>query len=229
MVIRPCSIPARSSITFASGPRQFVVHDAFEITSWEPSYLSSLTPITTVMSSPLAGAEMITFFAPASRCLAAASRLVNRPVDSITTSTPRSFHGSCAGSRTARPLKPLPSTTISSSVAETSPGNRPRIESYFSRCASVLLSVMSLTPTISMSDVPAAFCAATARQKLRPIRPNPFTPTRTVMFSRSSMNCSSVASGCGQPTAAGRSPRAQSSRPAGGGEDRLPVNGHTIG
>ena len=49
------------------------------------------------------------------------------------------------------------------------------------------------------------------------------------MFSRSSMDCSSVASRCGQPAAAGRSPRAQSSRPAGAGEDRLPVNGHTIG
>ena len=29
---------------------------------------SSLTPITTVMSSPLAGAEMMTFLAPASMC-----------------------------------------------------------------------------------------------------------------------------------------------------------------
>ena len=91
------------------------------------------------MSSPVAGAEMITFFAPASRCLAAASRLVKIPVDSITTSTPRSFHGSCAGSRTARPLKPLPSTTMSSSVADTSYGSRPRIESYFNRCAKRLV------------------------------------------------------------------------------------------
>ena len=129
---------------------------------------------------------MITFFAPASRCLAAASRLVKIPVDSITTSTPRSFHGSVAGSRTASPLNPLPSTTMSSSVADTSYGSRPRIVSYLSRCASDLLSVMSFTATISMSAVPATFCASTARQKLRPIRPKPFTPTRTVMFPRSS-------------------------------------------
>ena len=88
---------------------------------------------------------MITFFAPASRCLAAASRLVKIPVDSTTTSTPRSFHGNVAGSRTARPLNPLPSTTMSSSVDDTSYGSRPRIESYFSRCASDLLSVMSFT------------------------------------------------------------------------------------
>src|SRR4051812_20607976 len=123
---------------------------------------------------------MTTFLAPASRCLAAASRLVNSPVDSTTTSTPRSFHGSSAGSRTASPLKPLPSTTISSSVEDTEYGRRPRIESYLSRCASVALSVMSLTATISISVLPACFCASTARQKLRPIRPNPLTPTRTV-------------------------------------------------
>jgi hypothetical protein len=109
------------------------VHEAFEMTSCVPSYSESLTPITTVMSSPVAGAEMITFLAPASRCLAAASRLVKMPVDSITTSTSRSFHGNVAGSRTARPLKPLPSTTMSSSVADTSYGSRPRIESYLSR------------------------------------------------------------------------------------------------
>src|SRR4051812_23709915 len=39
---------------------------------------------------------------------------------------------------------------------------------------------MSFTATISMSLWPATRCASTARQKLRPIRPNPFTPTRTV-------------------------------------------------
>jgi len=49
-----------------------------------------------------------------------------------------------------------------------------------SRWARVALSVRSLTATISMSVVPSAFCASTARKKLRPIRPKPFTPTRTV-------------------------------------------------
>jgi hypothetical protein len=42
-----------------------------------------------VRSSPLAGAEMMTFLAPAERCLAASSRLVKRPVDSRTISTSR--------------------------------------------------------------------------------------------------------------------------------------------
>jgi len=49
-------------------------------------------------SGPVAGAVMITRFAPAATCLAASSRLVNLPVPSKTTSTPRSFHGSWAGS-----------------------------------------------------------------------------------------------------------------------------------
>jgi hypothetical protein len=35
------------------------------------------------MSSPEAGAEMMTFFAPAARCLAASSRLVKKPVDDV--------------------------------------------------------------------------------------------------------------------------------------------------
>ena len=63
----PSATPKPSfSNTCTTGARQFVVHDAFEIT-WclAASYLSSLTPITMVMSSPFAGAEMITFFAPA--------------------------------------------------------------------------------------------------------------------------------------------------------------------
>ena len=59
------------------------------------------------MSGSVAGAEMITFLAPASRCLAAPSRLVNRPVDSITTSTPRSPQGRAAGSFSFRTLSSL--------------------------------------------------------------------------------------------------------------------------
>ena len=72
-----------------------MVHDALEIIAcFAASYLVSFTPRTIVMSSPLAGAEMMTFCAPASICLRAPSAVVNRPVDSRTRSTPRSFHGS---------------------------------------------------------------------------------------------------------------------------------------
>src|ERR1043165_63610 len=61
VVIRPFSMPTLSLSAFAIGARQFVVQDAFEMILWfAGSYLSWLTPITTVMSSFLAGAEMMT-------------------------------------------------------------------------------------------------------------------------------------------------------------------------
>ena len=45
VVIRPCSMPTASWTTFANGARQFVVHDAFEMTSCESElYLSKFTP-----------------------------------------------------------------------------------------------------------------------------------------------------------------------------------------
>ena len=55
------------SSTCTTGARQFVVQLAFEM-MWclAGSYFSWFTPITTVMSSFFAGAEMMTFFAPAS-------------------------------------------------------------------------------------------------------------------------------------------------------------------
>jgi hypothetical protein len=84
------------------------------------SYLSALTPSTTVMSGFLAGAVMTTFFAPALRWSSAFSLSVNRPVDSNTTSTPRSFHGSCAGSLTESTLKLSPPTVMVSPDAFTS-------------------------------------------------------------------------------------------------------------
>jgi hypothetical protein len=89
VTIVPCRKPNASLITLTIGTRQFVVHDAFEMMlCCAASYLSELTPITMVMSSPLAGAEMITFLAPAWMCAPALSASVKRPVDSSTTSTP---------------------------------------------------------------------------------------------------------------------------------------------
>src|SRR5215211_6923921 len=166
-------MPKASFRIFATGPRQLVVQDAFEITlCWSASYASSFTPSASVTSGCLAGAEMITFFAPASRCFAASSRAVNRPVDSTTTSAPTSSQGRAAGSRSENTRSSLPSITRPLSVASTSPGNGPRIESYLIRWASVSLSVMSFTPTHSMS-APRA-CAA--RNTLRPMRPKPLMP-----------------------------------------------------
>src|SRR3954470_12265215 len=173
-------MPTASLATFANGARQFVVHDAFEMASCLLlSYWSSFTPRTIVRSGSVAGAEMTTFFAPASRCFAASSRLVKKPVDSSTTSTPRSPHGSFAGSRSARTLISLPSTIRPSPRTSTSPGYGPRMESYLNRWASVALSVMSLTATHSMS---VSF-ARPARSTFRPMRPKPLIPTRTGMCS----------------------------------------------
>ena len=76
VVMNPRSIPNESSSTFAIGATQFVVHEAFEmIECFSASYASSLTPSTSVMSGSVAGAEMTTFFAPASRCFCASSRV----------------------------------------------------------------------------------------------------------------------------------------------------------
>ena len=75
-----------------------MVHDALEMMlSFAASYLSSFTPITMVMSSPVAGAEMMTFFTVPFRCSLASSALVNLPVDSITTCTPSELQSSFAG------------------------------------------------------------------------------------------------------------------------------------
>src|SRR5437899_10542141 len=58
----PEEMPKVSLITLTTGARQFVVQLALEMTlCLEASYLSSLTPRTTVMSSFVAGAGMITF------------------------------------------------------------------------------------------------------------------------------------------------------------------------
>ena len=89
MVIRPCSIPKQSQITLAGRASPLVVHEALLITWWlSGSYVPSFTPSTTVTSSFLAGALMMTFDAPASRWACAFSPSVKMPVDSITMSTP---------------------------------------------------------------------------------------------------------------------------------------------
>ena len=122
VVRKPFLIPNSSLSTFATGASPLVVHEAFEMMwCFSGSNSFSLTPRTTVLSSFFAGAEMITYFAPASRCAFAFVASVKKPVDSMTTSTPRSFHGSFAGSFSARTLIRRPSMTSASAVAETSP------------------------------------------------------------------------------------------------------------
>ena len=63
------------------------------------SLLSKLlfTPNTMVLSTSSAGQEIITFFAPASKCFFAVSLVLKIPVHSSTKSTPKSFQGSSSG------------------------------------------------------------------------------------------------------------------------------------
>src|SRR5262245_11860079 len=142
VVIRPLLMPRPSCSAFAIGARQFVVHDAFEMTVWASgSYDVWLTPMTTVTSSLAAGGEMMTFLAPPlSTCARALVASVKKPVDSTTTSTPTSAHLRLAGSRSANVLTTWSPTRISSSVWVTSASRRPRIESNFRSGARDLLS-----------------------------------------------------------------------------------------
>ena len=80
------------------------MQDPFEIIlcSFFKSLL--LTPWTTVKSTSLAGAEIITFFAPASICLPAVILSKNNPVHSKTTSAPILPQGNFAGSLSAKTL-----------------------------------------------------------------------------------------------------------------------------
>ena len=175
MVIRPLSTPKASSSTLTIGTKQLVVHEALDTTlCLAGSNVSSLTPGTNVASAPLDGAETMTKGAPASRCIAACSRLEKMPVDSTTTSTPRSPHGSSLGSRSASTLKLSPPILMPSSATWTSSSIRPNTESYRSRWAIVSTEPMSLTATMSMS----APIFRAARKKLRPMRPKPLIPTR---------------------------------------------------
>merc|ERR1719192_2438732 len=65
VVMRPCLMPNFSLMTFTRGARPLVVHEAQETTFISVLYSSVLTPTTMVgVSASLAGAEIITFFAP---------------------------------------------------------------------------------------------------------------------------------------------------------------------
>ncbi len=74
------------------------------------------------MSSFLAGAVMMTFFAPASRWAEAAPASVKRPVASKTRSTSRSFQGSLPGSFSLVTRISSPSTRRPFPVVPTVPG-----------------------------------------------------------------------------------------------------------
>ena len=83
-------MPSFSWITFTTGAKQFVVHDAAVINRcFAASYNPSFTPITMLSASPpFTGAATITFLTPRSKYASNASGVRNFPEHSNTTSTP---------------------------------------------------------------------------------------------------------------------------------------------
>merc|ERR1719231_1139813 len=84
VVMSAISMPKLSLMTLTVGARPLVVHDAHETAFHAGSYSPSLTPITIVGESSLAGAEKTIFFAPAPKCASTESPVRNAPVDSHT-------------------------------------------------------------------------------------------------------------------------------------------------
>src|SRR6266545_6573489 len=105
VVIDPFWRPNLSTSTLATGARQLVVQDALEMMlCLARSYILSFTPSTSVTSSFLAGAEMMTFLTGPRICLQASLPSVNRQVDSTTICAPTEFQSSRAGSFCAKTL-----------------------------------------------------------------------------------------------------------------------------
>merc|ERR1719405_113514 len=175
VVIRPCLMPNFSLMTFTSGARPLVVHDAHDTTAIEVSYSSSLTPTTRVgVSASLAGAEMMTFLAPPSMCAMQPSVVVNAPVDSHTYSTPVEVHGISVGSRVDDRVMSRPFTFKPLSVTSTVPLKRPWTVS----CSNWYFMYSGDIGELMCFTTNSGFSMA-MRTTWRPIRPKPFTPSFT--------------------------------------------------
>merc|ERR1719214_20453 len=173
VVIRPCLMPNFSLMTFTSGARPLVVHEAQETTFISVLYSSVLTPTTMVgVSASFAGAEMITFFAPPSTCFKQPSVVVKAPVDSQTYSTPALVHGISVGSRVAEGVTSRPLILRPSWVSSTVPSKRPWTVS----CSSWYF--------IYSGDIGELICLMTKSSRSiamritwRPMRPKPLIPS----------------------------------------------------
>src|ERR1035438_8551421 len=131
VVIEPFSTPNFWCTTFTTGPRQLVVQLAFEMMlCLAGSYAALLTPRTSVTSSFLAGAEIMTFLTEPLMCLEASLPSVKKPVDSMTISAPTLVQSSSAGSLVLKTLMVLPATVIESASWVTVSGKTPSTESY---------------------------------------------------------------------------------------------------
>merc|ERR1719399_1579460 len=67
VVMSPLLMPNASWSTLTAGASPFVVQEAQDTQVIFGSYVSSFTPMTIVCESSLAGAEKMTFFAPAAK------------------------------------------------------------------------------------------------------------------------------------------------------------------
>merc|ERR1719353_287256 len=173
VVIRPCLMPNFSLMTFTSGARPLVVHDAHDTTAIEVSYSSLLTPTTMVgVSASLEGAEMMTFLAPPSMCFMQPSVVRKAPVDSHTYSTPADAHGISVGSRVAERPTGRPLMIRPSSASSHVPLKRPCTVSCSSRYfmySGAIGELMCLSVKDSRSTA--------MRTTWRPMRPKPLTPS----------------------------------------------------
>merc|ERR550514_1822507 len=173
VVIRPCLMPNFSLMTLTRGARPLVVHEAQETTFIDVLYSSWLTPMTMVgVSASLAGAEMITFFAPPSTCFMQPSVVVNAPVDSQTYSTPVLLHGISVGSRVAESVMSRPLTLRPPSVSSTVPSKRPwtvSCSSWYFMYSGDIGELMCLRTKSSRSIA--------IRATWRPMRPKPLIPS----------------------------------------------------
>mmetsp|Transcript_37613 Transcript_37613/g.118591 ORF Transcript_37613/g.118591 Transcript_37613/m.118591 type:complete len:201 (-) Transcript_37613:96-698(-) len=130
------------------------------------------------MPSPLAGAVMTTFLAPAVMCLPAPASSMNTPVPSMTMSMFMAFQGSWRGSREDTMAMGLPSTEmVESSTTLTSAAKVPSMESYLRRWDACLTPPESLMHTTSSSEFSRP---CQQRRKLRPMRPKPLMATRSL-------------------------------------------------
>ena len=111
------------------------MQEAFETTTCRAGSKSpSLTPMTNVASASFDGAEMIDPGCARLEVAAAAARLVKRPVDSMTTSTPRSPQPSAFGSRSAKNGDvPAADAKAARRSSLDMLASRPCVESYLSR------------------------------------------------------------------------------------------------
>ncbi len=122
------------------------MHDALEMIVCEPSYSSSLTPSTIVMSSPVAGAEMMTFFAPRVDVLARVLGLGEQPGrldDDVDAEVPPRQRARAAALGQPDDRLAVDRDPVVGDLDRRA-GSRPSTLSYFSRCAIVLVSARSL-------------------------------------------------------------------------------------